>query len=80
LEAQCGGGAKKGPAMDGVRRNRRREDRQNCKNKNTQNKQKRAIQGNTKANTGKPSKTKYKGKSKQKIKQMKKNIGKPKKT
>jgi hypothetical protein len=25
---------------------RRREDRHNCKNKNTQNKQKRAIQGN----------------------------------
>jgi hypothetical protein len=46
----------------------------------TQNKQKRAIKGNTKTNTRKPSKTKYKRKSKQKIKQRKQNIGKPNKT
>ena len=32
LEAQCGGGTKKGLAMDGEWRNKRGEDRQNCKN------------------------------------------------
>jgi hypothetical protein len=45
------------------------------KNKNIQNKQKRAIQENTN-----PAKQNTKGKSKQKIKQMKQTIRKPKKT
>jgi hypothetical protein len=33
LEARRGGGAEKGLAVDGVRQNRLREDRQNCKKK-----------------------------------------------
>jgi hypothetical protein len=67
LEARRGGGAKKGPTVAGEWQNRRGEDRQNCKNQKTQeNKQKEAIQGNTKANTMKPNKNKIQMKIKTK--------------
>jgi hypothetical protein len=50
---------KKGPAVDEERQNRRGKDRPNFKKpKNTQNKQRKTIQGKTKAKIGKPNKTK----------------------
>jgi hypothetical protein len=81
LEARRSGGTEKGPAVDGMRRNRRGEDQQNCKNQKTHKTNKeeqykeilKQIQGNL-------AKTKYEGKSKQKIIQRKLNTWKLKKT
>jgi hypothetical protein len=67
LEARHSGGAKKGPAMDEVWRNRHGEDRHNCKNQKThKTNRKEQNEEKLKQKQGNPTKTKYKGKSKQK--------------
>jgi hypothetical protein len=67
LEARCGGGVEKGPTMDGEWRNKHGEDQQNCKTKKHTKKRRREKQYREilKQLQENPTKTKFKGKSKQ---------------
>jgi hypothetical protein len=66
LEARCGGGVEKGPTMDGEWQNKHGEDQQNCKTKkHTKKKREKQYREILKQLQENPTKTKYKGKSKQ---------------